>query len=172
MAASSSGREKTWRRADSGKRGTASSWQSGRCRPTRMRWKHLGRSISRWAISQPRADSGSLTERSGSEMEEAMAGFEERWGGNLGEKLKVVPLNGKVEDDPPAARERLRALGEWARRGGLSGRGRRLSRSRNRAMIRLVLVGGSWERYWPSLGPGLWLLGIAAAVYLLAEWLL
>lgn len=113
-----------------------------------------------------------LTERSGSEVEEAMAAFEERWGGNLGEKLKVVPFNGKVEDYPPAARERLRALGERARHGGVEWPRAETVEEHKSSDDSIGLGGWMVGALLAVLGPGLWLLGIAAAVDLLAEWLL
>lgn len=113
-----------------------------------------------------------LTERRGSEMAEAMAAFEERWGSNLGEKLKLLSFAAGPEEYPLAARERLHSLEEEARRSGVRLRGENAvdvlqpseeSTSPGEWMgMALVLI----------LGPGLWLLGIAAAVYLLAGWLL
>lgn len=72
-----------------------------------MRWKHLGEVYFAMGDQPAAGRFWFLTERSGNEVEDAMAAFEERWGGNLGEKLKVVPFNGRVEDYPPAAREQV-----------------------------------------------------------------
>jgi hypothetical protein len=101
-----------------------------------------------------------------------LSAFEERWGGNLGKKLKVVPFNGEVEDYRPAARERLRVLGELARHGGVEWPRTEIVEEHKSSDDSIGLGGWMVGALLAVLGPGLWLLGIAAAVYLLAEWLL
>ena len=112
-----------------------------------------------------------LTERGRSDMEEAMASFEERWGSNLGEKLKVVPFNGSAADYPPAARERLLSLEEQARRGGLEWPRAKVVEERESSDDPMGLVAWMMVVLLVVVGPGLWLLGIAAALYLLTGWL-
>lgn len=108
-----------------------------------------------------------LTDRSGREMEQAMAAFEERWGGDVGEKLKVVPFGGTVEDYPPAAQERLRSLGEQARSRGIEWPRAKTADEQESSDDSIGPNGWLIAALLAVLGPGLWLLGVAAAVYLL-----
>jgi tetratricopeptide (TPR) repeat protein len=60
-----------------------------------------------------------LTDREGTKADAALSAFEERWGGNPGEKLKMVPFNGTINDYPSPARERIGALQDEAHRNGI-----------------------------------------------------
>jgi hypothetical protein len=112
------------------------------------------------------------TARTGPEVDAALAAFEERWGSSPGEMLKLVPLCGEIDDYPETARERLRRLGERGEEAGVAWR-----RGERRVAEWGVAVdeqeAGIGVRDWLGvvlffvLGPGLWLLGMAAAIYLL-----
>jgi hypothetical protein len=114
------------------------------------------------------------TARTGPEIDAALAAFEERWGSSPGEMLKLVPLCGDVDDYPESARPRLQALGERGGRAGLEWQQRERNRPNWGDVEELEDTGvgvGGWLALalLAVLGPGLWLLGIAAGVYLLVE---
>lgn len=115
-----------------------------------------------------------LTSRKDNAADTALSAFEERWGGNLGEKLKMVPIDGSIEDYPPLAQDRIRRLQDAARRADIEWP--RASRPQASVDESLAVDDGMLVREWllgavlVIIGPGLWLLGIAAAIYLLINW--
>lgn len=114
-----------------------------------------------------------LTDRSDPATQTALAEFEARWGGNLGEKLKMVPLGGPIDGYPPVARERLSVLREQARAADIEWppppQHEHASDAEDDEGIPV--------RQWPIVallvivGPGLWLLGIVAVIYMVVTWL-
>lgn len=105
-----------------------------------------------------------LTDREGPEVRAVTAAFEERWGHNLGERLKMIPVRDPIADYPPQVAARLEALAAEAERAGITWPRERRDNSDAEDESRL------WD--WlivpliVILGPGLWLLGLALAVYL------
>lgn len=109
-----------------------------------------------------------LTERSGPEVELALQAFEERWGSNLGEKLKMVPAREPFDAYPPSVRARIDAFAQQAREAGIEWPpGERTDIEPDGLVARDWIVLAAFA----LLGPGLWLLGIAVAIYLLIGWL-
>lgn len=112
-----------------------------------------------------------LTGREDDAVELALSSFEERWGGNLGEKLKMVPIAAGFEEYPAPAQRRLLRLQGAARRAGIRWPrpGRRKGHVEDDATADSAMSASDWLTAAVLLiaGPGLWLLGIAAAIYLL-----
>ncbi len=94
-----------------------------------------------------------VSTRVGADVDAALAAFEERWGSNLGEKLKQVPMRGAVEDYPPPARDRLRELADEAPAAGLVWPSSPRSRASS-SDVQAVDEGGTslywgfWPCYW------------------------
>lgn len=114
-----------------------------------------------------------LTGRKDEAVELALASFEERWGGSLGEKLKMVPIDGSCEGYPAPAQERIHSLYEAARRAGIEWPepNRRSGADEEDATADESMSAGGWliGVVLVVVGPGLWLLGIAAAIYLVLD---
>jgi hypothetical protein len=111
-----------------------------------------------------------VTERSGPEAELAAGAFEDRWGKQLGEKLKMVPITEPLEAYPEVARERIAELIVEARRAGIDWPPRGPHELEQAETMRRG-VGWIIGTLLVMLGPGLWLLGIAAAIYLVVNWI-
>jgi len=109
-----------------------------------------------------------LTERTGPDVDEALAAFEERWGRDVGEKLKMVPYREPAEDYPPPARERIAALAEQAQAAGIT-----WPPSDGDDRSSEVDGASGWLSclIFAVVGPGIWVLGLAAAIYLIVRWI-
>jgi hypothetical protein len=114
-----------------------------------------------------------LTDRADPNVDVAISALEERWGGNLGEKLKMIPFKESLEAYPPMAQKRIRPLLDQARAAGIEWP--RQSEAcpgeadfdDSGSPIRDGLI----FAFLAVLGPGLWLFGVAAAIYLLINWI-
>lgn len=112
-----------------------------------------------------------LTDRADSNAEAALSAFEDRWGNNLSEKLKMIPFRGSLEAYPPTAQKRIRPLLEQARAAEIewprppkAHSGEPVFDDPDSPIHRLIFM------VLVVLGPGLWLLGVAAAIHLLITW--
>lgn len=112
-----------------------------------------------------------LTARTGADVDAAIEAFEDRWGADLAEKLRMVPLRSPPADFSGLARERIAALEaeagsagiEWPRTAGAAGHDDDWEGEPMRRWDWIWLVAAL------ALGPGLWLLGVAAAIVLIAR---
>jgi hypothetical protein len=85
-----------------------------------------------------------LTERSGKDVELARAAFEERFGGDTIELLRVLPLGREIERYPQPARDRLAPLLERASERGFELRGERIARLEQKTPS--LLPSSGWKR--------------------------
>jgi hypothetical protein len=108
-----------------------------------------------------------LTGHTGPDVDAALAAFEERWGRDPAEKLRMVPLRTSPDDFAGLARERLAALEAEAATAGPQGPGRAAGADERDAPTR-------WSHWLGvaaavALGPGLWVLGVVTAIVLLVR---